>query len=192
MLASDDRWRERWITARLAMERYHPDVAKLEVAVWGFCRAFVDQPHRPKRLLLYGNNGNGKSRALRAIKRWIADRALELPLFHDEENMRTCECALINWAEQVDRFKAGDWYIEHLIEADMLLLDDLGAEHDPSKAGVEKLYLLLERRERKWTVVTTNVLPEAWEQKFERRIADRLFRNFEHVDLSNLPSFSAR
>ena len=99
---------------------------------------------------------------------------------------------MVNWPRRVDEMKAGDWSVDGLEEADLLILDDVGAEHDPSKVGLEKLYLILERREWRWTIVTTNEAPQFWEEKFERRIADRLMRNCEHVDLSDLPSYAAR
>jgi DNA replication protein DnaC len=164
----------------------------MESAVWKFCQAFAQNPNRGTRLVLFGNNGNGKSKTLRSIKRWIKDRAIDLPLVMHDDNASLCNCLLVNWAEQVNYFKAGNWEIDDMLETDLLMIDDIGAEHDPTKFGLEKLYLILERREFRWTIITTNLSPDAWEHRFERRIADRLFRNFEHVDLSELPSYSTR
>lgn len=185
-------WKANWVKQRLGLEPYHADVALLEDAVFRVCQGVAANPGRGKRLVMYGNNGNGKSRACRAMKRFIADRAMDLPLVMRNDNAALVECILVHWPSKVDRFKTGDWDIDDLLETDLLLLDDFGAEHDPSKAGLEKMYLILERREWKWTVLTTNVSPEFWEERFERRIADRLFRNCEHVDLSNLPSYSTQ
>lgn len=105
------------------------------------------------------------------------------------------ECSLIrtiyaNWPDVVDGFKEGAWgIVDDLIESTVTIIDDIGAEHDPSRIGVEKLYRILTPRELKWNVFTTNSPPEEWEEKFERRIASRFFRNADHVDLSNVPDF---
>jgi hypothetical protein len=57
---------------------------------------------------------------------------------------------------------------------------------------MEKLYLILERRVAKWTVITTNVPPESWESKFERRIASRFLRNARHVSLADVPDYNSQ
>lgn len=173
------------------MQHYHPDVLKLENAIWKFCLGFSKNPRRGNRVVIFGKNGNGKSKSVRAVKRWVNERAIDLPFVIHNDSVAMATCTLINWASQVDQFKNGDWDIEEFIETDLLIIDDVGAEHDPSKAGAQKLYLILERREWKWTIITTNSPPSAWNTKFELRLADRLFRNCEHVDLSELPSFSA-
>lgn len=202
MRSASAKWRETWIKQRLAMVRYHHDVSKLEEAIWKFCIGIATSPGRGKRFVVYGNNGNGKSRCMRAVRRFIQDRAIDLPLVTNPNgDAGLVDCMLVNWAQQVDEWKKdGTWDVQEHINTNVLLIDDIGAEHDPSKVGLEKLYLILERREWKWTMITTNKHPEGqagvpnsgWEQCFERRIADRLFRNAEHVDLSKLPSFAAQ
>ena len=129
---------------------------------------------------------------MRAIRRFVQDRAIDLPLVMSRSgDAALITCKLVNWAQQVDDWrKDQSWDIDEHLDATVLLIDDIGAEHDPSKVGLEKLYLILERREWRWTMITTNKEPAAWEESFERRIADRLFRNSDHVDLSKLPSFS--
>ena len=90
----------------------------------------------------------------------------------------------------IDGFKRGEWdVIEESVDLALLVLDDIGAEHDPSGIGKEKLYYLLERRECKFTVLTTNVPPSQWELKFERRIASRFLRNCTVIDLSDVPDY---
>lgn len=97
-----------------------------------------------------------------------------------------------NWPAVVDGFKQSRWeVIEDMIPSQLLVLDDLGAEHDPSKIGTEKLYLILERREHCWTVITTNVSPDSWELKFERRVSSRFLRNARHISLADVPDYNA-
>lgn len=113
-----------------------------------------------------------------------------MPLVISGNNAALPSCELVNWSERVSAFKEGDWDIDDLLNCALLIIDDLGAEHDPSKCGVDKLYLILERRERMWTILTTNLTPSAWENKFDRRISDRMMRNSELVDLTRVPSYS--
>lgn len=191
MVRSSAAFRSNWLETRLRLNHHHPVIKKLEDVVWEFCVGFITNPARGKRLLLYGNNGTGKTRVSRAICRWVDERSHNMPLMETNDGQRVVESAFSFWPETVDLWKdRKDWNIDYLIDADLLVIDDIGAEHDPSKIGTEKLFRILERREKKWTIVTTNVIPTAWEERFERRVADRLFRNFTHVDLTQVPSYS--
>jgi DNA replication protein DnaC len=49
---------------------------------------------------------------------------------------------------------------------------------------------VLSRREQQFTVITTNIAPDNWNTRFDIRIADRLMRNTNVVDLSGVPSFA--
>lgn len=145
-------------------------------------------------VVIYGENGCGKSHIAKCVFRWANRIAHKLPpvkLAEDEFGIPST--ALHNWPAIVDGFKREQWsVIDDLESATLLILDDIGAEHDPSKIGVEKLYILLSRREFKWNIITTNVVPGAWDEKFERRIASRLFRNAHHIDLSEVPDYSTQ
>lgn len=76
--------------------------------------------------------------------------------------------------------------------ADILFLDDIGSESDKFKTGEvnDALCQLLSARERKWTFITTNVEEPDWTKRFDARIADRLHRGAEIVDLSKARSYS--
>lgn len=190
MKNADEKWKSYWLKQRLDLVHHHPDLKLLENAVWEFCVGFIRDPEHGKRLVIYGNNGSGKSRTAKAVSRWVRDRAFDIPLVIRGHNSSTVWCELVNWSERVGEFKEGSWDIDDLLECPLLILDDLGAEHDPSKCGADKLYQILERRERKWTIITTNVGPDFWEHKFDRRISDRMLRHSQIVDMSRVPSYS--
>lgn len=194
MKSGDARWRRKWLDGRLNLQPYHSEVKRLEDAIWDFCVGICASPRRGNRVLLWGTNGNGKTRSMKAIARWVRDRAIDLPLDQDPEGEQTLtSCVLVNWAERVDAMKAQqNWNIEDLIAPTVTLIDDVGAEHDPSAVGKSKLYLILEARLNRWTMLTTNLEDSQWGEMINRRVADRFFRNCEQVDLSKLPSFSAR
>jgi DNA replication protein DnaC len=144
-------------------------------------------------MVIFGNNGSGKSHTAHAICSWSNRMAINLPLVTDNGvGARLATAEFHNWPNVVERLKCGEWeLIEEMIPVNLLVIDDLGAEHDPSKMGIEKLYLLLERRETKWTVITTNVPPMEWENRFEKRIASRFLRNFVQVPLDETPDYKA-
>jgi DNA replication protein DnaC len=79
--------------------------------------------------------------------------------------------------------------LEDLFTTNTIALDDIGAEHG-SPFVSEKLCQVLSRRERLYTVVTTNIAPEHWPTKMELRVADRLMRNSVQIDLSEAESYA--
>lgn len=167
---------------------------KLQHEVYDFCVAYANNPTRGYRLVIHGNNGSGKSHTSRAVVNWACRNAINMPLVLSDDNLscRLSTAEFHNWPQFVDTLKSGKWdMVEEMMHVNLLALDDIGAEHDPSKMGVEKLYLLLERRERNWTILTTNVRPEEWENRFERRISSRLLRNSRIVALDEVPDFMA-
>lgn len=112
-----------------------------------------------------------------------------------EETTSLATVQFMFWPGVVDRFKPPQLDYETVEEAlcqSLVIIDDMGAEHDPSGIGREKLFFMLERRAKQWTVMTTNVPPEQWETKFERRIASRFLRNCQAVDLSQVPDYCAQ
>lgn len=145
--------------------------------------------------MLFGENGCGKSHIAKSISYWAKRVATKIPLVVDQlgmqGNMSLASVSCQNWPEVVDGFKKDEWgLLEDMQAASLMIVDDVGAEHDPSRIGIEKLYVLLNRREFKWNIFTTNIPPDKWADKFERRISSRLFRNAEHIDMSKVPDYS--
>ena len=140
-------------------------------------------------LVIAGTNGTGKTHVAKAVSRWIGHvgRGKE---FIVSNRLCRLECVFWRWPELLDAFKAGSWDImEDLFHAPVLILDDLGAEHDPSGVGIDKLCQVLSRRERMWTLITTNITPDNWRTRFDKRVASRMYRNSTLVDLSGVPDY---
>jgi DNA replication protein DnaC len=172
---------------------YHPTVNELRNQCYEFTRAYCASPALGKLLVIYGGSGNGKTTAAKKIHQWADRMGINLPTVAAGRGtqMKTADSYFCHWPTVVDGFKQGDWDLEDCYSYSLVVIDDIGAEHDPSEIGRQKLYSILERRARKWTIVTSNFGPDLWKTKFEIRIADRLFRNATHVDMSEVPSFSA-
>jgi DNA replication protein DnaC len=83
--------------------------------------------------------------------------------------------------------------LEESMTADLLFLDDVGAESDKFKTGetVDAICQLLSRREGRWTVISLNYGPDKWVSRFDPRVSDRLWRQTELLDLTGAPSWSA-
>lgn len=185
-------WCENWLQLNVA---HHPDLQKLERAVTKFCLNIWVNPKRGWLLVIHGENGTGKTHCAKAVHRWIQStghanqyiRAIK----QADEHRTYLRSYFWSWPELIDHLKNGGWdIISDLLEVPVLIIDELGGEHDPSRVGVDKLCQVLSHRERMFTLVTTNIQPEAWEKTFDRRIASRFGRNAITVDLSNVPDFA--
>lgn len=146
---------------------------------------------KSKRLLvLAGNPGCGKTRTARAFFQWASTHAIDA-ICVAKAWPRVPSVDMYRWPDITDGFKEGRYsVIEDMLDSDMLIIDDIGAEHDPSKNATDKLCQILSHREFKFTLMTTNIVPGAWWEKFEARVADRLLRNSTVVDLSNVGSYA--
>jgi DNA replication protein DnaC len=186
---SERDWLDKWIKLKT---KHSKSLQRLEHEVYQFCRDYALNPATGKRMVIYGLNGAGKSHTARAIVVWAQRVAVNLPLVNSEEDLggTLARARYVNWPAFLHAMKGGEWEARGDLEKiELLALDDIGAEHDPSKVGAESLYLILERREFRWTVITTNVKREDWDRKFEKRIASRLLRNTIRVDVSDVPDY---
>ena len=160
-------------------------------------------------MIIYGENGAGKSHTAKRISRWARRHALDFKLGprHGDSDLefRTARCEFRNWRFLINDlksgfgrdYKRGAWgsygqIFNDICNAELLILDDVGTDNDPNKFGVEQFYMLLEARESRWTIITTNIAPDFWEDRFERRIASRLLRNTVHVPLTEVQDYNSR
>lgn len=157
-----------------------------------FCAGYAATPDRGMMLVLYGNNGAGKTHLANRVYRWASRVGVALPLVEDQHGSRHCPRPLMfHWPTYVDALKGGNWsLVEDAEQADLLLLDELGGSYDPTKLGLDKLCRILSTREKMWTLVTTNLVPDSWEEAFDRRVASRLIRNSQLVDMTDVPDYS--
>jgi DNA replication protein DnaC len=174
------------------MDNRHPAIGSMLARVESFCRGMAKAPGQGAKLVLVGQSGAGKTMAARAVYSWLGAVAHGIP-YIDNGAIRTPNRFWIYWPTFLDRLKAGSWWeVKAACDATLLILDDIGSDHDPSRMGVDKLCTILEVRARKWTIVTTNLLPSQWEERFDRRVASRLNRNSRVVDLSQVPDYSSK
>lgn len=173
-------------------ESVHPMAERAAKACESLAKRFRLNKRDPFTLLvLAGGTGCGKSHLARGVYRWTSAIAIDA-------------WAAGYWPRQVPSTAFLDWpgFVESdqdgvardLAEADLAVLDDVGAEVDRFKNGAptETLRRFLELRAGRFTVVTTNVPVSQWDKRWDARVADRLYRRSFIVDMIDMPSWSKR
>lgn len=128
----------------------------------------LDWTERPdgRNLVLAGAVGCGKTYLATAASRPLLERGLDV--------------VFAPLVELLDRLRPGGetYAFEDLCHADVLVLDDLGAER-PTDWTAERLYALVNRRwlEERPTVATTNLMPSELEGAVGPRVFSRLVGN---------------
>lgn len=141
------------------------------VSTRNMCEEYADQfPNTQYRnILLTGEGGLGKTFLLNSIFERVTSRgfsAVRITAFRMFEAMRQQH---FGNDEKEDGFAA-------LIEAPLLLIDDLGTEPMMRNITVEYLFTLLNERNaaKRHTVVATNLTPVQLNERYGERVASRL------------------
>jgi DNA replication protein DnaC len=154
-----------------------------------FCARWLRNEPAPGLLVLAGNSGTGKTHVARAIHNFASLTAWNA-FEGGKWGLRVPTVLFLRWPEVCDGMKQGSYgVIDDAANAGLLVVDDVGAEHDPSRNATDKLCQILSRREKRFTVITTNIGPDAWGQRFDLRVADRLLRNSVVLNL-DVPSYA--
>lgn len=178
-------WQRKW----LALDCHHQDLQKAADSVEAYCKRLAHCDRQKSLLVLAGNPGCGKTRLLKHIERYA--HAIYMAVWEKHYWPKPLNNWSVSWPVVVDAFKEGNYSpMEELLRRDVVFIDDIGAEHDPSGNGVAKLCQIITTRERLFTVVTTNVPRAKWADTWDARVADRLYRNSKIIDLFSVPSFA--
>lgn len=143
----------------------------------------------PRLLVLVGPTGTGKTHVMNALRKWADHICFDV--FEKRIWGKPLDRFYALWPEMADTFKTGEFgSVANMMQSDLLFLDDVGAEHDPTQLATGKFYQILSKREGKFTVITTNVEVSGWVKRWDVRIRDRLFRGSVIVDLTGVKSYS--
>lgn len=129
---------------------------------------------RSVNLLLCGNAGLGKTHAALAIAQTVLDKGFNVVYISAQ--------SLFSQLER-ERFSDNSPLLEAVMEADLLILDDLGTEY-VNPYMLSCFYNLLNTRilEKRPTVYTTNIVDgKAFEVRYTEKIASRLGGSCEPV-----------
>ena len=122
-------------------------------------------------LIFQGKTGVGKTFAAKCVVGEIAKKGFEVLFVSAYEMSSMFLKHHTTFNSQKESFFAP------LVEADLLVIDDLGTEPPYKDVVFDHLYLLLSERERfgKSTVITTNLLPSQIMDYYGERIYSRIF-----------------
>jgi energy-coupling factor transporter ATP-binding protein EcfA2 len=153
---------------------HHPKLLAMGDEMFRFA---CDLRHRPKGgrlLVLCGPSGCGKTHAARSLVGWFGQIRMRIgPVVTETEegvdSVLPSACS-VSWPDVVRGFKQQRFDILDQLEREYLtVLDDIGAEHDPSGFGVERICMILTTRERRYSVITTNIQPGQWLLRLSQR-----------------------
>ena len=154
-------------------DRYDPNIGitvrqHMEM-IYDICADFAHQfGKRPANLLLFGAPGLGKTHLSAAIAREVSGKGFSVVYDTAGHVFERFE------AQKFGRDEA-DRDVERVMGCDLLILDDLGTEM--LTAFVQSaLYQIINGRllEKKSTIISTNLMPEALGQRYSEQIASRV------------------
>lgn len=137
-------------------------------------------------LVMVGGTGTGKSHLARGIARFISLSAVDL--WHSGRWQKVPTVSVFAWSELMDKDASGAF--QEAGEASLLVVDDIGAEVDRYKSGqpCEVLRRLMESREGRWTIWTTNIPQNLWRERWDERVASRL-KEAKTLVFDGIPDF---
>ena len=134
------------------------------------CRRYADRfGSEGGNLLLFGAPGLGKTHLSAAIAREVSDGGFSV-VYDTAGHVFSCF-----EAEKFGREEERESGVERILSCDLLILDDLGTEMVTTFVQ-SALYQIINGRllEKKSTIVSTNLMPEAIAQRYSGQIASRI------------------
>jgi hypothetical protein len=179
-----------WQRRNLRLDVHHPKVQLMANTVQEFCRSWFRREGFKRLLILMGDSGCGKTHTAKRVANWARGNSSAAWTSGAWEHPPSVMSVL--WPRVCSGF--AEWafgVVDDLCEADLVVLDDVGAEYEKmTDLARDKLCQVLSRREACFTVVTTNVALERWSDVFGMRVADRLMRRSHLVDLLGVPTYA--
>ena len=182
-------FRKRWFK----MDERHQEIKVMCEATEAWVRRFLTANRDKRTLVIYGRTGTGKSMVSRAALKTIG--AIGISAWSEgfrnkcPQSSVSFEWSALSAIGPADRNEGTIWI--DAIEAEVLALQDIGTEVDRFKSGasIENLRLILEAKQNKWTIITTNIPAENWKEAWDIRVDRRLKTNSEIVSVRNAPTY---
>ncbi len=134
----------------------------------------IDMESKQKaRWLSYcGDSGTGKTFLARKIRK----AAKLIPHMAQHEKLIN-PILFAFWPDLLSELRDGEfWKMDDLSEANLVVMDEIAIDHDPSGFAADKLCQILSRRVGKWTLLTSNwTLSKI--QEIDPRISSRMVRD---------------
>ena len=161
---------------------YYPDIGGNGVSprrqmekVYAFCVKYAENfSLKSFNLLLLGDTGLGKTHLSLAIGRAALEKGYDVIYGSAQDLFRQAE------REHFGRAGTEEETLSSLLECDLLILDDLGAEFD-SSYYTSCLYHIVNSRMNtgRPTIINTNLKEEQMQGRYSARIVSRLFAGYQ-------------
>ena len=143
------------------------------------CRDWVEQYPRGdiRDLLFIGPSGLGKTFMMHAMAEKLIDKEVNVLIISAYRFYEIVRAAIFDNEEDA---------LQELYKADVLFLDDLGAEPLTQNITIEQLYALLNERQLQGrsTVISTNLTIQEFRKRYTERITSRLEENGKSLVLN--------
>jgi DNA replication protein DnaC len=154
-----------------------PQLEKMLHAAMRFTSA-MQLDEDPHWLCLLGPSGAGKTHLSKSIIKYWREKAGWWSLEGRAGLVpQLKESRFISWRKFIDRQKAGEFSeIQSVVSLPFVVIDDFGAEHDPTGFAKSRLDRVADERLGKWTVFTSNLLLNQIAKEIDPRISSRMIR----------------
>jgi DNA replication protein DnaC len=145
---------------------------------WAICYD-IAAGKRKRGVVLSGHHGIGKTHLAAAVVNWMASKGHSVRFGN-----------IVDIVEKVkDGFKTGtEEVIKNILNADLLVIDDLGAEHSKNESNWidELLYKIINRayEDDKTLIITTNLSDIELTGRYNQRIISRIREMCEVIEYS--------
>lgn len=148
--------------------------------IFNYCRnyAYNFSPEKSGNILMFGKTGLGKTHLSLSIANEVLNMGYNV--LYD---------STLNYLNQISKeyFHQKDGYNEtlsQLLDADLLILDDLGSEFSSNTFYLSTIYNIINTRinKRLPTIISTNLNHEKMLEKYEERIISRLFAIYDSLE----------
>lgn len=128
-------------------------------------------------LLFYGPTGQGKTFLCNCVAKSLLDQGFTVVYQTAFNLIKTLETQRFSQDKQTQSLAA-----EHLFEADLLIIDDLGTEFVNTFSTLELFNVINTRMlSEKKTVISTNLTPIQLKETYSERISSRLFGHYQFI-----------